>query len=193
MDTNLDRIEKYKKKDFLRAFKGGHDAVIRVYGCGIMLVKLKIGEKPIVRRHYFLYVPDLVKTLLSVPSMSTDFVQWKAVNIYEREQTCRKADNKLEGLSIEIAMSETSQIAPLKKSVKLRNGRSGHGNVQSMKKTASSEAVLGLEAVQYQKFHCESCAMQKNTIHRSSKSVTQSTGLFQVVRSDEYGSMNIVL
>ena len=77
--------------------------------------------------------------------------------------------------------------------MKVINGRFGHGKVPSMKRAASSEAALGVEAVHYQKFQSESCAMQKNTRHRSLKSVIQSTELLLVVRSDACGPMDTVL
>ena len=73
--------------------------------------------------------------------------------------------------------------------MKLWHERFGIVNVQLLKKAASSETVLGMGNVAYEKFNGESCADGKQ--HKTSfpKSVNQSSELLQVVHSDVCGSM----
>ena len=92
-------------------------------------------------------------------------------------------------LSNEVAKSKTAHVALSEISMKLWHGRFGHVNVQSLKKAASSESVVGMRNVEYEKFDCESCADGKQ--HKTSfpKSVNQSSELLQVVHSDVCGPM----
>ena len=193
MTPNLDLIDNYKKYEVPRAVKLGDDAVIPAYGCGSMSVKLENGEIPNVRLHDVLYVPDLGNSLLSVPSMTKRGAQilfsGDQCTIMKGSKVVGKSATSGNVLSIEVAKSETAQFALSEKSMKLRHGRFGHVNVQSLKKAASSEAFLGMGDVAYEKFNCESCADGKQ--HKTSfpKSVNQSSELLQVVRSDVCGTM----
>ena len=155
MTPNLAPIDSYKKYEIPRAVKLGDEVVIRAYGCGSMSVKLQNGEITNVRLHDVLYVPDLVNSLLGVPSMRKRGAQ----TLFSRDQCTIMKGSKVVGnsatsenvWSFEVAKSETVQVA-----LKLWHERFGYVNVQSLKKAASSEAVLGLGNDAYEKFNCES-------------------------------------
>ena len=113
----------------------------------------------------------------------------KQFSIMKDSKVVGESATKGNVLSIEGAKSETAQVALSEKSMKLWHGGFGHVKVQSLKKAASSEAVLGLEIVAYHKFNCESCADGKQQKTSFPKSVNQSSELLQVVHSDVCGPM----
>ena len=101
-----------------------------------MSVKLQNGEIPNVRLHDVLYVPDLSNSLLSVPSMTKRGAQilfsGDQCTIMKGSKVFGKSATSGNVLSIEVARSETAQVALSEKSMKLRHGRFGNVSVQSL-------------------------------------------------------------
>ena len=166
MTPNLDLIDNYKKYEVPREINLGDNAVIRAYGCGSMSVKLENGEIPNARLHDFLYVPDIGNSLLSVPSMTKRGAQilfsGDQCTVMKCSKVVGKSATSGNVLSIEVARSETSQVAL---------------------------SVLWMGNVSYEKFYCESCADGKQHKKPFPKSVNQSSELLQVVHSDVCGPM----
>ena len=113
-----------------------------------MSVKLQNGEIPNVRLHDVLYVPDLSNSLLSVPSMTKRGAQilfsGDQCTIMKGSKVFGKSATSGNVLSIEVARSETAQVALSEKSMKLWHGRFGHVSVQSLPQAVKQFSGWGI-------------------------------------------------
>ena len=155
---NLENFQKFSTARIVRLRDKG--TIIQALGSGSIAVTLERGDVKNIRLHDVLYVPDLGKSLLSVPAMTSKGAQGVFGNteckIWKNDMLLGIASKNGNVYEINVISSSCAAVALTEDSLVLWHSRFGHSNMQSLRKAVNEEAVTGIENVSLNELNCGS-------------------------------------